>query len=222
MHYDYSVQHQTITDAAAIATARQFMQKSRFKDVLKNTTGEPIIIGRYNGGMMMPLADWQEDGKMVVAPHTDGDKYTNITVLFPYVINGKSVYANYGGRVGVSIEVTDMWVQSFYGQYINFPGKNNTTMSPLTKTEIAKYIKKGWNNRYYGKKFTVKLGQPQDVYSIINDWTGGKNTMYISSAILLPSTLANDEFYTPWSMYEMLVSDYKIGNPNMNMPKPMY
>lgn len=221
-NYDYNAKHATITDATAIATARQFMNKSRFKDVLKNTTGEPIIVNRYNGGMMMPLADGQEDGKMVVKPIKADDAFTNISVLFPYVINGKPVYANYGGRVGITIEVTDMWVQNFNGQYINFPWTTVTSKESLTKIELAKYIKKGGNNRYYGKKYSVQLWQPQDVYAIINDWTGGTNTMYLSSAILLPTTLANDEFYAPWSKYEMLVTDYKFGNPNMMPQSPMY
>lgn len=222
MDYDYTVKHAIVTDTAAIETARQFMQKSRFKDVLKNTVGEPVIIGRYNGGVMYPMEDGQEDGKMAVSPYANSNNYTNITVLFPYVINGKSVYANYGNKVGITIEVTDMWVQSFNGQYINYPVSNVTTKEQLSKTDIVKYIKKGGNNRYYGKKFSVQLGQPQDVYAVVSDWTSGKNTTYLSSAILLPTTLANDEYYAPWSKYEMIVTDYKFANPNMNPQTPMY
>lgn len=208
-----TVKYDPITDAAALAKAKEFLSSPMLKDLITTNLGEPIIVNKYsaNGGIMPMPIDSRE------APanndYIDADEFTHISIVFPYEINGKRVYSNYGGRAGISVEVTSRWITSYYGQLIALGDVKNA--KPMLSTQFVSYIKRGWNNPYRGNESTVNLGAGERVYTIINDWRNGKNTNYLATATLFSSDIPLAD-YQPWQNYEMMISDYLIGNPNIS------
>lgn len=210
-----------ITENKALEYAKAFMENAPFKDVIKSSLGEPIIVAKYNNNGPMPYVQ-DADSKQAASndeDYIDTPTYTNISILFPYIINGKKVYYNYGGRAGISVEVTEKWVTSYNGQFIVLPGawKKAKVMTP---EQTIKFVKRGGNNPYYGQKRTVQLNAPERVMVIVNDWKNGKNTLYLASGTRFGSNVAWDD-YNPTNLYEMIIVDYGFANPNLN-PVPMY
>lgn len=212
-----------ISEETAITTAKTFLASSFIKDLLGDKIGEPIVTSKYSNGSPMPIdARISSAPSMPVSPdYIDKDEFTNITVMFPYVVNGQKVYSNYGGRMGVTVEVTDKGVMSYNGQMLTL-SDNKKDAKPMTNLEFINYIKRGGNSPYYGTKSTVVLSAPERVYTIVNDWRNNKSTNYLATATLFSSSTSLDE-YQPWNKYEMVITDYKFANTNMTVyPQPMY
>lgn len=207
----------------ALAKAKEFINTSFIKDVAGSMIGDPIVSNQYNYGTPMPLdasISARSEAAPVAPDYIDKDEFTNVTILFPYVIDGKKVYSNYGGRLWITIDVTEKWVTSYYGQLLKVPGVQKDA-KPMTQIQFINYVKKGWNNPYWGDKSTVKLWTPERVYTLVQDWRNNKSTTYIASATLFPTTMLTD-IYSQQN-YELLVTDFRFANGNLiNYPRPMY
>lgn len=206
-----------------LAAAKKFIETSFIKDLVWWMLGEPVIMNQYNYAYPMPI-DMISSARVTSAPsnveYIDKDEFTNVTVLFPFVIDGKKVYSNYWGRLGITVEVTERGVNSYYGQLIKLPGEIKDA-KPMTSIQFINYIKRGWNNPYRGEKTTVTLWKPERIYTLVQDWRNNKSSTYIASATLFPSTMMTDVYSS--LPYEMIVTDYKFANTNFTpYPVPMY
>lgn len=213
----------TLSEEKALATAKAFMNGAPFRDIITSTLGEPIVVSKYNNGGPMPMyMNDTTNGKTQSSDtdeYVDTPTYTNYTILFPYVVAGKKVYFNYGGRAGINVEVTDKGVISYNGQFIALPGTTKKA-KVMTADQTIKFVKRGGNNPYYGNKKTVQLNASERVMVVVNDWKNGKNTLYLASGTRFGSNLARDD-YNPTNKYEMILVDFGFANPNL-APVPMY
>ncbi len=107
---NYTANLKPITEKRAIQKAKEFIEGSFIKDVIGKTLGEPIVTSKYNAmnPMPMPIDARSSDAPVVNEEnYIDKDEYTSISIMFPYVVDGKKVYSNYGGRLGLTIEVNE-------------------------------------------------------------------------------------------------------------------
>ncbi len=215
-----------IAEDKALEAAKAFMATAPFKDVIKANLGEPIIVSKYNNNVNRPMPMFARghttdsvvmEGKLVSNTATG---FTNYNILFPYVIGGKKVYFNYGGRAGINLEVNENGVVSYNGQFIALPGTVNTNAKTMNLVAMLKFAKRGGNNPYYGNKTTINVDSAERIFVIVNDWRNNKNTLYLASGTLFPTNVQIDD-YNPWNKYEMVIVDYAFANPNLN-PTPMY
>jgi hypothetical protein len=146
--------------------------------------------------------------------YIDADMNTNYSIVFPYKIDGKDVYYQYGSRMGITMEIWANGVTSFNVQLL-FPSGTMKNARRMTTAQMLSYITRGWNNQYRGNKSSVTLSASKSIYVFVQDWRNGKNTNYIASATLLPSSTLLD-ISNPYGFYEMIVADYVFANTNLS------
>lgn len=222
---------QGTTDEKALAAAKKFVDEV-FGDkgiVSVPTLGKPIISMRDNGGMYpMPMMvkewDMKSDSALSSVTLIKDDKdekinvqYNSITIIYPYVIGGTAIYNNYGGgKMGISITVDGNGVSYANVPLLAFKGISKTA-EKNTFEGLKKFISQWGNNAYYGSngaEATVKLDTPERVLVYFNYYTPNAGTPrnFISDGIRLGSNVRQDMYSQ--QNYEMIVSDYIIGNNN--------
>ena len=210
-----------VTEAQALAAAKAFMGSQYLANKIFTQYGAPIIIARNNNTMrpmyeasLVKSADGTVFSGIDIDPTDTGDvqpQYTSFSILFPYVINGKAVYNNYGNKAGISVEVTADGVTSMNAQLLPFKGASRNA-DKMSADDFGTYIKKGGNNPYRGQETKVALGKPQSVLVLFSLRRNNTTELYLSSGIKFTTNLKPDQ----WAQqpYEMTLSDYKIGNNN--------
>ena len=216
-----------IKEAAALAIAKEFMSNKYFGKKVFNQYGTPIVIYR-NGNNIRPYILKEAASTTAVAdddislsgvdidPTDTGDinvepEYISFSILFPYSINGTPIYNAYGNRAGVTVEVTADGVTNVNAQLLPFKGAARNA-EKLSGDDMVKFVQKGGNNSYRGSEKEVVFKKPQRVLVLFNLWRNNTNELYMSSGIRFASDIKQDQ----WSAqnYEMIISDYKIGNNN--------
>lgn len=220
--WDYS---KSIKESDAMAKAQDFVQNGFLKGKIYDKLGAAKVLYR-NSNQPMPYYDMRAG----VANQSDAVDYSDITIVsdpssneviekeyysfsivFPYLVNGKPIYNQYGGPAGVTVEVSANGVMSANVQLLPFVAIKKDS-EKLSGDEAVDYIKKGGSNPFYGAAQEVALDAPQRAFVLFNLWRNNKNEMYLSSGIRFGSSLKTDV----WAQqpYEMIISDYKIGNTN--------
>lgn len=210
----------SVTELQAMAAAKTFMASKYLTNKIFSQYGAPIIVAKNGNGARPYYAEISSSMKsspvdgIVIDPTDTWDvqpEYTSFSIMFPYIINGKQVYNNYGNRAGITLEVTAEWVTSINAQLLPFKGAIRKA-DKMSADDMTAYIKKGGNNQYRGSQSKVELGKPQQVLVLFSLRRNNINEMYLSSWIKFSTTLKPDQ-YTQ-QPYEMTLSDYKVGNNN--------
>ena len=210
--------NKAVTEKDALAKAKEFMKKSFFKDKVYAKYGDPIVTNKNGNGGIMPYRLESSKVKMDSDIEIDTNdtgvleaEFTSFSILFPYIINDKPVYNTYGNKAGISLEVTADGVTSVNAQLLPFKGAVRSS-EKLTNEDIVSFIKRGGNNQYRGNQAEIELQAPERVNVLFNVWRNNVNEMYLSSGIRLGSKVKVDQRNS--QTYEMIISDYKIGNSN--------
>ncbi|MEI6425730.1 MAG: hypothetical protein WCO66_00075 [Candidatus Absconditabacteria bacterium] len=213
-----------VTEAQALKFAKDFMASKYLAKKIFSQYGNPIVIAKNNNSVR-PMYDGKMGGSIsaetavpfsgiTIDPNDTGDvnpQYVSFSILFPYVIDGKGVYNNYGNRAGITVEVTAEGVSSINAQLLPFKGAIRNA-DKMTAEDMSTYIKKGGNNQYRGSEETVNLGKPEQILVLFTLRRNNINETYLSSGIKFSTKLKPDQ----WTQqaYEMTLSDYRIGNNN--------
>ncbi|MBP7062179.1 hypothetical protein KA037_01330 [Patescibacteria group bacterium] len=220
--WDYN---KSITEKDAIAKATDFVQKGFLKGKIYDKLGEAKVLYR-NSNQPMPYYDMQagvrnesdavDYSDIVIVDDAGSDEviekeYYSFSIVFPYLVNGKQIYNQWGGPAGLTVEVSANGVMSANVQLLPFVAIKKES-EKFTADEAVAYVKRGGNNPFYGAAQEIKLDAPQRAFVLFSLWRNNKNEMYLSSGIRFGSSLKTDV----WAQqpYEMIISDYKIGNPN--------
>ena len=214
--------NKSITEAQAIAIAKTFMGSKYLTQKIFSQYGAPIVIAKNNNNprpmykeLTTSLRSDSVDLSGIVIDATDtGDvnpEYVSFSIMFPYVLNGKSIYNNYGNRAGITVEVTSDGVTSINAQLLPFKGAVRNA-EKMSSDDFSSYIKKGGNNQYRGQEEKVNLGKPEQVLVLFNLRRNNITETYLSSGIKFTTSLKPDQ--RTQQSYEMTLSDYKIGNNN--------
>lgn len=207
-----------ISEKDAIEKAKEFIGSSFFKDKIYSKYGDPIVMYRNTNGGVMPYridAVQEKAGSDIEIDPTDTGvlepEFVSFSILFPYIVNGKPVYNAYGNKAGITLEVTAEGVNNVNAQLLPFKGATRTS-EKLTNEDVVSFIKRGGNNPFRGNQQEIELQAPERVNVLFSVWRNNVNEMYLSSGIRLGSKVKIDQ-RNPQN-YEMIISDYKIGNNN--------
>lgn len=218
----------SVTEQKALEFANAFIKSAYLKDKVYSQLGKPMIVWRNSGGMGMPYIKWAERVNAMTnqSPELTGididdtdpisveREYTTFSILFPYMINGILVYNQYGNQAGITVEINSDGVMSFNAQLLLFRGARRTS-EKVEAESVIKYIKNGGNSPFYGQAKEIVFAKPQRVFVLFDLWRNNQNERYISSGIRFASDVRLDQWQQ--QNYNMILSDYKIGNMNMNM-----
>lgn len=215
----------SITESDALAKAREFVQNGFLKGKIYDKLGAAKVLYR-NSNQPMPYYDMRSgvknqsddvDYSDIVIIEDSGSnenierEYYSFSIVFPYLVNGKTIYNQYGGPAGVTVEVSANGVMSANVQLLPFVAIKKES-DKMSGDEAVAYVKRGGSNPFYGAAQEVKLDAPQRAFVLFNLWRNNKSELYLSSGIRFGSSLKVDQ----WAQqpYEMIISDYKIGNAN--------
>lgn len=213
---NYVWTNNSVTEKTAIAKAKEFMRSSFFKGKIFDKYGEPIVMYKNTNGGVMPYRLEKSDSKIMsdieIDPTDTGilePEFVSFSILFPYVIDGKPVYNAYGNKVWITVEVTAEWVTSVNAQLLPFKWAVRSS-EKLTNEDVISFVKRGGNNPFRGNQAEIELQKPERVNVLFNVWRNNINEIYLSSGIRFGSKVRLDQ-RNP-NNYEMIISDYKIGN----------
>lgn len=212
----------TITENDALSKANEFVKSTFLQSTIYNKLGTAKIIYK-NSNQPIPMYDVRSADKdesisvgndIVIiedseTPEKIEREYYSFSILFPYTINGQPVYNQYGQAAGVTVEVSANGVMSANVQLLPFMAVRKDA-DKLTGQEAVDFIKRGGNSPFWGQAQEVKLKGPERVFVLFNFWRNNKTETYISSGIRFGSDVKTD--YYAQQNYEMVLSDYKIGN----------
>lgn len=223
---------QGTTDEKALVAAQKFVDDVFGEKGIVSvpTLGKATITMRDNGGgmypmpMMMKESDVKSDLGLASVDLVKEDttekidvQYNSITIVYPYVVGGMPVYANYGGgKMGITITIDGNGVSYVNVPLLAFKGISKTA-EKNTFEWLKKFISQWGNNGYYGSngaEATIALDMPERVLVYFNHYNpnGGTQRNFISDGIRLWSKVKQDQ----WAQqnYEMIISDFVIGNNN--------
>ena len=208
-----------LTEAQALSAAKLFMWSKYLTQKVFSKYWAPIVIAKNSNGPRPMYKDAISSTSAVmdgidIDPTDTGDinpEYISFSILFPYVLNGRAIYNNYGNRAGISLEVNSEWVTSINAQLLPFKwaARNADKMSA---DDMSTYIKKWWNNQYRGQETKINLGKPEQILVLFSLRRNNVTELYISSGIKFSTNLKPDQ--RTQQPYEMTLSDYKVGNNN--------
>lgn len=215
INYNYS--SQTLSEEEALKIAKDYIKTAAITDKVFGKIGDPIIM--YKNGNVQPYPvmkgtmDSSAENDIVIIEDDEDDtikqEYTSFSILFPFLLNGKSIYNQYGGKAGITLEVYKDGVTNINVQLLPFKGivKNSTKMSA---DETVNFIKNWANSQFRGQATDIKLNKPEKVFMLFSLWRNNTSELYLSSGIRFGSNIKVDQ----WAQqpYEMIISDYKIGN----------
>ena len=203
---------QWISDQKALSSAKTFVTTTLGANGIVKVPqlDKPYIAYRDNGGMMYPLAAAKEKGSSVEHLET---LYNSVTIVYPYIVNGKALYSNYGGwKMWVSITVDSNGISSVHVPLLAFTSVPKTAEQVSDQAALT-LIDNGGNNPYYGAEQTVTLEKPERVLVYFNYYVpNAPQRTLISDGIRLGSQMKQDQ-WNPLP-YEMILSDFVIGNTN--------
>jgi len=83
----------------------------------------------------------------------------------------------------------------------------------LSGDELVNFVKRGANNPFRGQAAEVQLDAPEKTLVLFNLRRNGKTELYLGSGIRFGSSVKLDQ--RSQQNYEMIISDYKVGNQNI-------
>ncbi len=195
-----------LTEAEAIAFAKDFLAKSEALNYYKKMLGEPIVLYKNYYDIQGQLRE---------------GKSWSVTIAFPIRIAGKRVYQVYGDPMALTMEVNNKWVNSVNAQILPF-GLQRADSYKLWADDLIAWLKKWWNQPYYTFnmapefKAEVKATEYEKVWIYTQKWPtywGGLPSIYLSSGIRVKTDKQIDNGPgMDKKDYTMVISDYKIGN----------
>lgn len=222
-------QQQGTSDAKALAAAQVFVDSVLGSQGIVSVPSlwKPMILMRENGGAAYPMlreSTMNNDSALSgidLVSTSSGEKidvqYNSISVLYPYLVWDAAIYNNYGGgKMWVVVTVDGDGVSYVSIPLLAFKWVAKTA-EKNTFEWVKKFIDQGGNSPYYGSNgntTTVALDKPERVLVYFNYYELMSNVSrgFISDWVRLGSSVKQYD----WSLqnYEMIVSDFIIGNNN--------
>lgn len=149
---DYS---KSIKESDAIAKAKDFMQNGFLKGKIYDKLGEAKVLYK-NSNQPMPYydmragvknqADTVEYSDITIIDDSGSNEniekeYYSFSIVFPYLVNGKPIYNQWGGPAGVTVEVSANGVMSANVQLLPFVAIKKES-EKLSGDEAVAYVKK--------------------------------------------------------------------------------
>lgn len=220
---DYTRSNKPLTEDQALTFAKNFMKSGYLSKKVFAQYGAPVVLSK-NGNNPRPYLLKETNGQasedislsgIEIDPNDTGyvtPEYTSFSIVFPYTLNGTPIYNAYGNKAGITLEVNAEGVTSVNAQLLPFKGAARNA-EKLAGDDLVKFVQRGGNSSFRGQEKEVKLSKPQRVLVLFNLWRNNTNELYMSSGIRFASDIKTDQRST--QNYEMIVSDYKIGNSNL-------
>lgn len=211
--------YRSLTEKKAFEYAENFIKNPYLKWKIFDQLDKPILLYRNSNSWPYPIMkEWMSDSEYFSGINIDTSdtwdveiEYTDFTIIYPYLINWKRVYNQYGGFAGVTLYINSQWVSSINAQLLPFIGAIRKS-EKLSETQLIDFVKNWWNNPFWWSSKTVKLDKPQKINVLFSLWRNNVTEWYLSSGIRFWSKVKTDPYAQ--SNYEMIISDYKIGNNN--------
>ncbi len=215
-----------ITEKEALAKAAEFLAANKIAE-LTFKLGNPIVTSKmkdfpimYSEASSSVKAEPVKDPQIQEEKIKDDGKYQSITIVYPILVGGKVLRTTWDDPVGVSLSVDGRGIVTSMTATTKFTLKKRTS-DISTDAELVSFIKKGGNNMYYpanGGTATVKLDSIERGLVMFTYYTKGTSDQYLSTGFRLESNdTKNDYGYGMQKKYSQVVSDFIIGNSNMNL-----
>ena len=228
-NYSWTSQLDALSESEAMMMAKKFITSSFLQSKIYNKLADPVVLSKSNDMYPMPYYDIKGMGNAESVYTQVNDfadieiiedeetevierEFTRYTIVFPYKLGTKAIYNNYGQAAGITVEVTSEGVLSTHVQLLPFLASLKTS-EKMSAEERIDFVKQGWNNPYRGETQKIKLTWPERVYVFFNLWRNNQTQLFISSGIKFSSDIKIDNYSQ--LPYQMVVSDYKIGNNYM-------
>lgn len=196
-----------IDEKLSMEKAKKFLSENKVFDIIEKNLGTPFI--KWRGYT-------DETNKQVGI----------ISVFFPFIINDRPVYYQYGEQAWVSIDVNSNGVSNANINILSIIlSRASSVINP--SDDIINMIERWGNNMFYpaspsNNEFKVNLSSPIKIWVLVQRYNGVSPipSSYLVSGIKMTS---DQKTYKGGPDYEMTISDYKLGNNNNGGPVwPMY
>lgn len=214
---NYNYTSQTLTEEEALKIAKDYIKTTAITEKVFGKIGDPVIMYKNGNNQPYPVMrgtmDSETTNDIEIIEDDEDDtidqEYTSFSILFPFVLNGKSIYNQYWGKAGITLEVYKDGVTNINVQLLPFKGivKKSTEMSA---DETINFAKNWANSQFRGQATDIKLNKPEKVFMLFTLWRNNTSELYLSSGIRFGSNIKVDQ--RAQQPYEMIISDYKIGN----------
>lgn len=214
--YQYN---KSLTEAQAISFAETFIKDPYLKSKIFYQLGKPIVVFKNSNSWPYPLykeATPARDSNVFDGIEIDESNQENIepqyisfSIMYPYLLNWKEIYEQYGNRAWVTLEVSADWVMSVNARLLSFKWATKKS-EKLTSEDAIRILKNGWNSPFRWQTNEIKLSKPEKVIVMFNIRRDNKTLLFMSSGIWLKSNVKPDQ--RAQQPYTMILSDYKIWN----------
>lgn len=210
-NYNYS---ETLNKTEALSIANTFITKLKNKRWVFNNLWDPIITSNKIYPIMAlakndigNVDSIQED--IITIDDTDveflEEEQATYNIIYPYLINGKKLYNVNGWIIGVSLDISKQWINSFNAPLLKFKFIKKT----WEKNTIENFTTLITNPNYYFNKESVKVEKIEKAYVSFNLFRNNQSEMYISTWLNI-ITDYNDLYSSNKASYA--ISDYKIAS----------
>lgn len=209
----------SLTEQKAFEYAAVFMKNPYFKWKIFDQLDKPILLYKNSNSWPYPfMRDGMKETEYFSWIDIDPKdtwsvelEYTDFTIIYPYLINWKRVYNQYWGPAWITLNINSQWVNTINAQLLPFIGAVRKS-EKLTDTQLVDLVKNWWNNPFRWSHKQITLEKPQKITVLFSLWRNNLTERYLSSGIRFWSKVKTDPYAQ--SSYEMILSDYKIGNNN--------
>lgn len=214
--YQYT---KSLTEEKAIEYASKFIQDSYLKGKVFYQLGTSIVLSKNSNNWPYPLyKETRNSSDVNVFSWIEIDtwneeniepQYTSFSIMYPYLLNWKEIYEQYGNRAWITLEVSADWVMSINARLLPFKGISKKS-EKVTKDDAVRILKNWWNSPFRWQAKEIKFTAPERVIVMFNVRRDNKNLLFMSSGIWLKSNMKPDQ--RAQQPYSMILSDYKIWN----------
>lgn len=216
---NYTPLYKSLTEKKAFEYADTFMQNPYLKWKIFDKLDKPVLLYKNSNWWAYPMMkDWMSESDYFSWINIDPSdtwnveiEYTDFTIIFPYLINWKKVYNQYGSLAWITLNINSEGVNNVNAQLLPFIWAVRKS-EKLTDTQLVDFVKNWWNNPFRWQSKQIKLDKPERITVLFSLWRNNFTERYLSSWIRFWSKIKVDPYAQ--SNYEMIISDYKIGNNN--------
>lgn len=214
--YQYN---KSLTELQALDYASKFIKDPYLKDKVFYQLGKPVILAKNSNNWpyplykeSMPSSDWNVFSWIEIDNSNEENiepQYTSFSIMYPYLLNGKEIYEQYGNKAWITLEVSADWVMSINARLLPFKGISKKS-EKLSTDDAVRILENWWNSPFRWQTKEIKFASPEKVIVLFNLRRDNKNLLFMSSGIWLKSNIRPDQ--RAQQPYTMILSDYKIWN----------
>jgi hypothetical protein len=216
---NYNPLYKSLTEKKAFDYAIDFMKNPYLKGKLFDQLDKPVLLYKNSNWWGYPMMrDWNNESDYFSWINIDTNdtwsveiEYTDFTIIYPYLINWKRVYNQYGGLAWITLNINSEWVNNVNAQLLPFIWAVRKS-EKLTDQQLVDFVKNWWNNPFRWPSQQIKLDKPERITVLFSLRRNNITERYLSSWIRFGSKVKTDPYAQ--ANYEMIMSDYKIWNNN--------